>query len=683
MARRLACALWALALLGLPTLAVGQAKAPKLSKEQRQSLMAAVDAARTATPISSEDAWEMHLLRASDGSHYVAFSAQAPPDLTPTDKLALYVRLEPRPTDPPSTQAPRSAVEEWLLGQRSDPLPMRAARVVTVPSGELPMGGTAATMTRDGSGQNSAALALLERQREKARQEQEARERARREEMEGRARTASDLMPFEDFDLDAHVVARSGRPPAFRRAITAGPGDYDVVVSWAVVDARNRPTRTGAFRQTVTLPAVKDAGLGLGSVILADAIRTRNEIYDSSQQSAHPYTIGNTEIEPALDRVFTNDERLAVAFQVFDAAPSPTGKPDVGVAFRLFRRTEQGETPGPSLAPLEYNENTLPADFNLLLGHPLLAAFAAPLRTLPRGDYRLAIAAVDRIARTTATAETRFRVIATAKALLADAPPMTARISRARFTEPAVLDRALDALAPAATRPAPAQLLTLARERRFAEILASAALPPPDQGTGLLFQSLAALVLGDTPRTMTVQLRRALESGAAPGVTQYFLGASLALEGRDEDALEAWEAARRAEWPMTLLALPMAEAHLRQGRLSRAGEFARATLEAGATAIELVRLSAAADIADGRFARALETLAPHLAAADEDTETQWLALHALFASMVAGEGPGADAEGRQRLVDLATRYGQAGGRNKGIAEEWRAFVTSSGSAAVP
>ena len=72
----------------------------------------------------------MHLLRASDGSHYVAFSAEAPADLTPDEKLALYVRLEPRPTDPPSTQAPRSAVEDWLRGERSDPLPMRAARVV-------------------------------------------------------------------------------------------------------------------------------------------------------------------------------------------------------------------------------------------------------------------------------------------------------------------------------------------------------------------------------------------------------------------------------------------------------------------------------------------------------------------------------------------------------------------------
>jgi hypothetical protein len=130
-----------IAALVLPAFAYGQAKGPTLSKEQKLALQAAVTAARSATPLDRPDAWQMHLLRASDGSHYVAFSAEAPADLTPADKLALYVRLEPRATDPPAAQAPRSAVEDWLRGERSDPLPMRAARVVTIPTGEMPVGG--------------------------------------------------------------------------------------------------------------------------------------------------------------------------------------------------------------------------------------------------------------------------------------------------------------------------------------------------------------------------------------------------------------------------------------------------------------------------------------------------------------------------------------------------------------
>jgi hypothetical protein len=685
MIARLIRALLIVVALLSPWVAHGQSKNPKLSKAQRDALWAAVTAAKTAPPLAGEHAWQMHLLRASDGSHYVAFSMEAPADLTPEERLVLYVRLEPRPNAPPSaTPPPRSTVEAWLRGERGDPLPMRATRVITVPSGELPMGGTAATMTRDGSGQNSAVIALMDRQMRKQREEAEAREKARQEELEGKTKAPMDVMPFEDFDLQAHVLARAGRAAVFQRALTAGPGDYDVVLAWTVVDQKDKPVRTGALRHAVSLPAVQTTGLALGSVILADAIRARTDLYTAEQQTAHPYAIGGTEIDPAPDQAFTNEERLSVAFQIFNAASSLTGKPDVGVALRLYRKTPTGEELAASLAPLEYTEGTLPPDFSLLQGHPLLAAFAAPLRTLPRGEYRLAVGATDRVARVSTTAEARFRIVPTPAALLAEAPPVTARVNRARFTDPGPLDRALDALEPAVVgAPSLAMLLTLARERRFADVLAAPTPPPPHQGTGLLFQGLAGLVLGDTPRTLTVLLRRALEGGAPPGAAQYLLGASLALEARDEDALEAWESARRAGWPAVLLALPMAEAHIRQARLDRAGETARAALVQGVTDVELLRVAAAADIANRQFGRALETLSPQLIATPADTDTRWLALHAIFASFVAGAEPAAGPEGRQRFVEMVDHYLEAGGRHRALAEEWRALVTASASGPVP
>lgn len=680
MAARFARVLLVAAVLACPEAALAQSRAPNLSKEQRQALLAAVTAAKTATALPA-GAWQMHLLRASDGSHYVAFSAEAPPDLTPAEKLAMYVRLEPKlPDAPPPAGAARSAVEEWLLGQRSDPLPMRAARVVQIPTGEMPVGGLAATQSRDGSGQNSAVLALIDRQRERARAESEAREKARREELEGRAKTALDLLPFEDFDMAARVVSVPGKPTLIRRAITAGPGTYDVVVSWAVLDGKDRATRTGAFRQPLTLPPAQTADLALGSIIIADEIRARTEIYGANEQTAHPYTIGGTEIEPAADHVFTNDERLAIAFQVLNAVPSATGKPDVGITFRLFRRTESGEEPSAALAPLQYGEGTLPVDFDLNQGHPLLAAFAAPLRTLPRGEYRLAIAATDRIGRSSTSADTRFRVIATPAALLAGAPAFTARFSRARFVEPDVFDRALDALAPHAASPALARLLALARERRFVDLIPEASVGPDDRGTAMLFQSMAAYALGDTARALAVQLRRALEAGAPPAPAQFWLGASLALDARDEDALTAWRAAAAAGWPAALLAVPMAEAEVRMGRLEQAAASARAAMAAGVSSPGLVHIAAAADLAARRFASAAEVLAPALTTDPNDPEAQWLMLHALFAGRMAGEGPGATPEGRDRLVALAGRYVEAGGRHRALAEEWRAFVTSSASA---
>ena len=405
--------------------------------------------------------------------------------------------------------------------------------------------------------------------------------------------------------------------------------------------------------------------------------------YTADQQTAHPYAIGGTEIDPAPDYVFTNDERLSVAFQVFNAAPSAMGKPDVGIALRLYRRTGAGEELAASLAPLEYNENTLPPDFSLLQGHPLLAAFAAPLRTLPRGDYRLAIAATDRMARVSTTAETRFRIVPTPAALLASAPAFTAPFVRARLLETAVFDPALDAVAPHATSPGLAPMLALARQHRFVDLMADPSVTGADRGTAILLQSLAAYALGDTARAIGVRLGRAREAGAPEGATQFWLGATLALEGREAEAIQAWQAARAAGWPATLVAPPIAEAQVRLGQLEDAERTARQALNGGAVDASLVRVAAAADMARRRHAQAVEALTPHLAFAPEDTDAQWMLVHALFASFVAGEEPGATPDGRARLDEAVQRYVAAGGRHRALAEEWRTFVTASASAPVP
>ncbi len=673
-------ALAVLALLCLPAAAHGQAKGPNLSKEQRQALMAAVTAVKNAADLpAADEGWQTHLLRASDGSHYLAFSVEAPADLAPDTPLILYVRLSPRPAEGAVSQiAVRSPVEEWLLGQRNDPLPLSARGVVQVPTGELPVGGPLATSVRDTmGGQNQAALRLMDRERERQKAAAEAAERARRAEMEGRARNDQPtLMPFEDFDVAARVTPREGRSAVIRRALTAGPGDYDLFVGWAAVDAKQRPTRTGVLKHTLHLPTTR-AGLALGSIILADRITARQDLYRADQQTAHPYAIGLTEIDPAADAVFTNDERLSVAFQVMGAAPSPTGKPDVSVGFRLFRATEQGEQPAGSLTPLEYTEATLPRDFNLLQGHPILAAMAAPLRTLRAGEYRLAVAATDRVARTSATGETRFRIVATPAALLASAPPFTARVRRTWFVDERVLGPALDALPAAAQSPAVAPLVAHARQRRFVNLLPDSAIPAEDRGLGLLLQAVARFALGDTPTTVAVQLRRAAEAGAPQSATEFWLGACWAAEGRDEEALASWEMARAAGWPEALLALPSAEAMVRLNRLEEAGTLARRASDGQVGRTDLLQIAAAADIAAGRYESAAGLLRPLLSSNPDDGDTQFLLLHALFGSAVKSASPGATPEAQAEWQEIAAQYVAAGGRHRAVVEEWRAYLTSS------
>lgn len=669
------------AMLALPVAAGAQVKTPSPSKEQRQALLAALVAVKNAEASpATEPGWQVHLFRASDGSHYVAFSTEAPPGVPTDAPFALYVRLAPA-RDPAATTvaAIRSPVEEWLQGQRNDPLPMRASGVVQVPTGELPVGGPLAGSSREAlgaSGQNTAALRLMDRARERQRDADEAAKKARQAEMTGGPRPPAELMPFEDFDLAARVTVRSGLAPLIRRSLTAGPGDYDLYVGWATLDNRNRPPVAGAVKQRLHLPVVP-ATLSLGSIVVADAITFRTDVYRADQQTAHPYTIGTTEIEPAADGVFTNEEKLSVAFQVLNAAPSPTGKPDVSIGFRLFRRTASGEQLAGSLTPLEYTEGTLPADFNLLLGHPILAAMAAPLGSLPRGDYRLAIAATDRLGRASTTAETRFTISATPAALLASAPAYNARVRRARFVDPDILDPALDALAGPSPAPSVASMLTLARQRQFASLLRDDAVAGADRGVGLLLQAVARYALGDTPATVAAQVRRALDAGAPEGAAQFWLGACRAAEGRDEEALAAWDLARERGWPLALVATSGVEALVRLNRLAEAGARATGARDAGVPDIELAYIAAVADIAAGRYEPAVRSMTARLQAAPDDGEGRWLLVHALFASAVARAGPGATPEGRARLLEEIGRYLDEGGRYAIVAGEWRSWLTSS------
>jgi hypothetical protein len=659
--------------LSVPAIVAAQGTAPSLSKEQRATLLTLVTAVKDnrSDPVAEKD-WPVHLFRASDGSHYVAFSAPAPEGLDPGTPLALYVRLTTNHSGSSTTTPERSAVEAWLNGERSDPLPMQAGRSVQVPSGEFPAGGLGAIMTRDGSGQSLAALRLMDEKRERAKAEREERDRRRRAEMEGSAGRTTDLLPFEDFDMAARLTSKGGAL-SIRRAMTAPPGDYDLAVAWAVLDSKNRATSTGVLRRALSLPSA-DAGLALGSIIVADEIRTRTEILRADQQTARPYTIGATEIEPAGDRTFASDERLSVAFQVINASPTPLGKPDVSVGLRLFRLTASGEQPAGTLSPLAYNESTLPVDFDLALGHPILAAMAAPLGSLPRGEYRLAITATDRISRSTASGETRFRIAATPQALLASAPPFAPAFRRAALASPEPVAVLLDVLGAEGRTPALSALFAAAREQRFAELLPAAHVSPAEAGTAALLQGLGFYALGDNAMAISVQVRRAIEQGANRAVGQYLLGACHAIDGRDEDAVIAWRTAVEAGLPPGAIAVSLAEAYARLGKLEEAARTANAAPGAGENE-DLARIAAAADIAAGREGAAEERLAPLVAR--EEPDAQWLTLHALFSSFVRGNGPGSTSEGRTRLVALADTYIAGGGRWSALAEEWRALVTSS------
>jgi tetratricopeptide (TPR) repeat protein len=659
-------------LVSAPCVAQPAAAPPTLTRAQRaalQALVRAVDAAAPSVAIADAD-WPLHVLRVSDGSHYVAFSIYGGALIPAKPPVALYVRLSTRRA-PTTTAAPeRSAIAEWLAG--TSPVPVLPRRGIAI--GEMPTYGAAGIASRGpGPSQN---LRLLELERERAREKREAQERTRKAALEGTdtTRIARPLLPFEDFDVQASVAVDGSGTPVLRRSLTAGPGDYELSVAWVDPNAADPASAVRVARRALSLPAASATAFALSSVILADSVSIRETPVPAIEQTAHPYSIGPTEIEPARDHTLTTDERLALVVQVINARGSAAGKPDVVVGFRVLRRSGASEDLVGTLVPQVYDDTTLPADFDIAKGHPIFAAVAVPPRSFKRGEYRLEVSANDRVAGTGTLTNTLFTVVATPAALLREAPALAAPFVREDILHPRVLDEITARLRPQAPSAAMLDALATARDRRFVELVRDDEIAPEEAGPRGALRALALYALGDTPASLAAPLRLAEQHLASPAAVQIIAGGLRALGGNDREALAAWDAALAAGAEAAALGPLMTDAWLRLGDANQAVAIARRALAAGPGDAPVTRSVAAALLAANQRAEALAALDTLLAQDPGDVDAQWLALHTLFSGFVTGVAPGSDAAARSRLVALAERYTAANGRHAALARDWAAAV---------
>ncbi|MBY0494664.1 MAG: hypothetical protein K2Y23_10650 [Cyanobacteria bacterium] len=651
----------------LCTAAGAQTAAPNLTRQQRDLLKAIVSAVDTAAPGETADLkWQHHVLRASDGSHYIAFSAEPAPDMLTGRAVMVYVRLATVPTPGAAPRIERSAVQEWLNGSSIDPRLQPQRRGVAI--GDMPALGAGAMGVRGAASVGSPDLQAMDLERQRARERRDDEERRRKARLEGAGDRESDRLPFEDFDVVPSAVQADGTR-AIHRALTAGPGEYVLTLAWA--DAAQPAARAAVHvaRRALRLGPAIAAELSLSTIIVADRIAVRPAAYSPIEQRAHPYAIGLTEIVPARDTILTPVDDIAVAFQIVNAQPSASGKPDVHVSPRIVRITGMREEAVASLSPLTYDASTVPPDFDLRLGHPLLAAMSAPLATIPRGHYRLLIAVEDRIAHTVVAGATEFTVVGTPETLLAEAPPLAGRFDPATVLAPATLTKILDHLAPPASSPGLTQALEAARAGRYAELLVA---PPSSAGEGgvaAVMHGIALLSLRDLGAT--AQFERALrESAQGTAAIHVLLGAARAIQNRDSDAVAAWLRARADGVSPAVVDPLIAAAYLRQKDFARAA--AAIPDERAADSVASAKLVAATRLAAQRASEAVAIIDQALAGGSDDPGDRWLLVHALYADWVGG-----NRRHRDRLVAELRRYVEARGLHAALAGEWLTVVMAA------
>lgn len=649
--------------------AVGQPKAPSLSKAQRAALEAvvrAVDGGRPATPIEGE--WQAHVLRASDGSHYVAVRAVGAGVVAPPSPVVLYVRMETH-RDERSVATERSAVREWLQGERNDPRPSRLGGSMAVPRGEMPAGTIA---TRDPAADNVAALRLMALERERDRQRREAVEAKRRADLENATRTRSTgMLPFEDFDVDARLLAGPGGGIDIRRSLAAGPGDYDVVIAWTPLGAASPASVVYEMRHRLRLPAAS-ADFALSDLIVADTITPVSGAYPAAQQNAHPYATGAIEVGPALHNAVAADGTLGLVVQVINAAGDVAGKPSVTVDFRIARLLETGaETPKGVLPTQRFDDTRLPIDFDAAKGHPLFAAVRASLATFSRGRYRVTATAQDLLSGRTATSEATFDVVGTPASLLREAPRPGQPFRRDSALTPGVRQALVQALTPPQSSPALGAALTAAVEGRYAVLLRDDVVPLAERPVALALRALALFALGDPARTVAVQLQSAVAQGVPAAALALLEGAVHALAGDDTAAIAAWEGGTGGGPGVKGTASLLVDAYMRRRDVGRATRLAEAALAADPGDVVAARTLAAIHLAENRVPQALGLARAEPLATSHDVEARFLRLHALYAAIVSGAAPADATALRAEFEELAATYVTGAGPHAALVAEWR------------
>lgn len=218
---------------------------------------------------------------------------------------------------------------------------------------------------------------------------------------------------YEDLHFVELRLPARGEPYRISRAFAVPPGSFDVYIALRERGDDSGPggAKTSVLRRQVEVPDFDTGQLTTSSLILADRLDRLAEPLPADQQVLRPYAFGSLEVAPAWRHEFKKSGSLSLFFVIYNPAVSPeTQKPDVVVDYNFHQRSGTTETFFNKTNPQLFNAETLPAQFDLALGHQLVAGQTIPLNVFPVGDYRMEVKITDKTSGESITRDVNFSV---------------------------------------------------------------------------------------------------------------------------------------------------------------------------------------------------------------------------------------------------------------------------------
>jgi hypothetical protein len=221
---------------------------------------------------------------------------------------------------------------------------------------------------------------------------------------------------YEDINF-VSVNPAQGSAARLSRAFTVTAGSYDVYVvvkEQAASSQKNAPApKVSYIKQSIAVPDFWSPDLATSSVIVATRIEPLATPLSPSEQAERPYALGMMEIVPAPDMKFSTKSELSVFMLIYNPKVDAMNKPDVTVEYNFYTKpTGAAEKFFNKTSPQPLNATTLPAAFDMSLGHQLQTGQAVPLASFPAGDYRLEIKVTDKLSAKSLTRDVNFTVTA-------------------------------------------------------------------------------------------------------------------------------------------------------------------------------------------------------------------------------------------------------------------------------
>jgi GWxTD domain-containing protein len=178
------------------------------------------------------------------------------------------------------------------------------------------------------------------------------------------------------------------RPGYFQTSMPLPPGDYTVAVGVAAGAA------SGGAKQTFKVPD-RSSALTISSLIISKA----HKVIGTAAPEMEPYTFGKIKMEPSIDHVFSKNEEMTVAYEVYDFQVDPaTGNPNLEVTISFQR--EGGKLLQAPPEPLR----------GLVTGKKINTGTTFALNSLAPGKQKLTISVTDKLKNQTASQEASFEL---------------------------------------------------------------------------------------------------------------------------------------------------------------------------------------------------------------------------------------------------------------------------------